>query len=254
MSLLQPWPGREECLAALREGTGEGVRVAVLDTGVDVSHESLAQMCFGGAWAVRAQFEDLSVEVSAPDDVAGHGTAVAALIHKLAPEAEIISVRVLDAGLRQDRHRAIREGAMFAMRMDAQILNCSFGVPGTTFRMPEYSEWADEAFREGRLLVGACGNQSAEIREWPSHLGTVIGVTAMDGRPNDLRWLPRHAVEVAAAGVDVEVPVPGGGQKRVTGSSFAAARVSGLLARLISRYPGMSVEMAREALRHHGGG
>ena len=254
MNQPRPWPGREECIAAMHEGTGEGVKVAVLDTGVDVSHESLAKMWFGGAWAVRAKLEALSVEVSAADDVAGHGTAVAALIHKLAPAAEIISVRVLDAGLRQDRHRVIREGAMFAMRMDAQILNCSFGVPGTTFRMPEYTEWADEAFRNGRMVVGACGNQSAEIREWPSHLGTVIGVTAMDGCPDDLRWLPRHAVEVAAAGVDVEVPVPGGGLKRVTGSSFAAARVSGLLARLLSLYPGLSVEMAREALRHHGGG
>lgn len=246
------WPTWDECLAAIRDGDGAGVRVAVLDTGVDISHQALSSLRLGGSWEVRPEGDGMRVAAVNAGDVAGHGTAVAALIHALAPAAEILSVRVLDAGLRQDRHRAIREGAGFALRSGAQILNCSFGVVGSAFRMPDYLEWVDAAFRQGRIVVGACGNQSPEIAEWPSHLATVVGVTAAALEPETIRWRSDCAVEIEAAGVDAEVPVPGGGMRRVTGSSFATARVSGLLARLVACFPGLTVEFAREAMRHYG--
>jgi hypothetical protein len=82
----------------------------------------------------------------------------------------------------------------------------------------------------------------------------VIGVTAADCAEEEIIWRGGRAVEVAAEGLRVEVPLPGGGTNLVSGSSFAAARVSGMLARLVSCFPGLSPSLARETLRHAGGG
>jgi subtilisin family serine protease len=99
-------------------------------------------------------------------------------------------------------------------------------------------------------VVAASSNESENLPEWPAHLTPVIGVTAADCSQGTLLLRPGHPVLFAAAGVGITVPVPGGGYAQVTGSSFATARVSGLLGRLLSEFPGISPSMARESLEH----
>lgn len=248
MNWPAPWPSRDECLAAMREGTGMGARVAVLDTGVDAEHEAFGGFPIHGFWEVRAGEEGIVINETQSGDPVGHGTAIAGIIRHQAPLAEIISIRVLDASSRQQRHEVIRAGAMLAIRMNASILNCSFGVPGTAFTLPAHLAWTDSAFHASRIVVAASSNHSVDAPEWPSHLASVIGVAAADCDPGELFLQPGHPVSIVAPGVSIPVPVPGGGSHRVTGSSFATAHVTGILARLISQFPGLSPSMAREAL------
>src|SRR6478609_7163057 len=109
-----PWISPDEAALALRGGTGKGIRIAILDSGVEWSHPALA--------GVRqaddiVMFQDDGRLVSEPgrgEDMFGHGTAVASILHRLAPEAELGSFRVLDDS-NQARSEIICEGARLAL-------------------------------------------------------------------------------------------------------------------------------------------
>lgn len=180
-------------------------------------------------------------------DVFGHGTAIASIIRRVAPEAEIGSFRVLGQQLRS-RTQIIREGVRLALERGYHILNCSFGC-GREDHVLHYKDWIDEAYVRGRHIVAACNNQDFMKREWPGHFPTVITVnfatSATVGAPGNrsglddsaagvLTYRPGTLVEFIAPGQDIVVPWLAGAIKKVTGSSFAAPYVAGLLARLIS--------------------
>lgn len=240
----RPWPAREACLEALRHGDGAGVRIAILDTGLDASHPDFSRLNLAGSWKAGVAH----CEEKSPADPVGHGTAIAGIIHRLAPRAEILAVTVLDPDQRQQRHEVIRSGVRHAMREGAAVLNCSFGVPGTAYTLPLYKDWTDRAFHDGHLVVAASSNDDPAAPEWPAFFPQVLAVAAGELAPGELEWCEGHPVPWKAAGSGIEVPVPGGGHARVTGSSFAAAHVSGLLARLLSAFPSLSPSMARESL------
>lgn len=245
MTGICPWPTQKECLDALRSGNGAGVTVAILDTGVDISHPDFSSLAFAGAWHVTPDAMCFKVQESEPCDLAGHGTSIAGIIHRMAPQARIMSIAVLDPGLRQHRHEAISRAAEHALRHGAGLLNCSFGVPGTTHTLPVYRSWTGRAFRQRVPVVAA---SSALSTEWPASFEHVIGVAAESIPPENITHRAGEEVAFAAAGSEILVPVPGGGHGVVSGSSFAAAHVSGLLARLISVFPSLSPSLAQEAL------
>lgn len=246
----RPWPSRQDCLDALRQGDGSGARIAILDTGVDGSHRDMEGVRLLSTWGFRCDESGIVENEIPATDPTGHGTAIASIINRIAPRAEIVSIRVLDAESRRHRHEVIRQGAFLAARLGVSILNCSFGVPGTAATIFSYMGWSDEMLRSGKTVVGACSNDSEEMPEWPSHLASAIGVTAGNCHPEEIHFRSGRTIPFAAAGVGIDVPAPGGGRRLVTGSSFAAAHVTGLLARLHSSFPGLSPALAREALVH----
>jgi hypothetical protein len=180
-------------------------------------------------------------------DVFGHGTAIAWIIRNMAPQAKMGSFRVLDGDLRS-RTTIIWEAARLAIQRGYHILNCSFGSPGEARFVMPYKEWTDQAYLQGVHVVAACNNQDAAFREWPGWFPTVVTVNLTKMRAD--RWLhqPGNMVEFAAHGYDVLVPWLGD-WKRVTGSSFAAPRLTAALARLLSIYPDLSIEEAKSLLR-----
>lgn len=233
---------------AVREGTGRGVRVAILDSGVELAHPDLVGLQLTDDVAVVQSGMTLEVRPGEGRDVFGHGTAIAGIIRSLAPEAEIGSIRVLGDHL-LCRTEIICEGARQAFDRGYHVLNCSFGCTraGDVLR---YKSWVDSAYLRGRHIVAAASNVDTSQVEWPGHFSSVITVcTTNTAHPYEWCRLVDNLVEFAARGADVEVSWKDGGRKTVTGTSYAAPHVTGIVARMLSIYPDLTPHEVKALLR-----
>jgi len=244
---VNAWPTIDEARSFLKTGRGRNIKIAVLDSGIDLSHPLLDGLTLEDDIAVVENDSRLSVVGGEGRDVYGHGTAIAGIIREIAPEAKIGSFRVLGDQLRS-RTQIIREGARCALERGYHILNCSFGCRREEHALL-YKDWIDEAYLRGSHIVAACNNHDFSSREWPGHFPTVITVSfARCQRPDALFCRKGHMVEFAARGEDIEVAWLHGGWKKVTGSSFAAPHAAALLARLLSHSPELSTLHAKALL------
>jgi len=245
---VSAWLSLDEARRALATGRGQGIRIAVIDSGVQTNHPRLAGLRLRDDLAVLAEGISLQVVPGEARDTFGHGTAIAGILRTLAPEAELGSFRVLGPHLRS-RTAIIREGVRLALERGYHILNCSFGCSRDD-QVLSYKDWIDEAYLQGRHIVAACNNDDFTRREWPGHFPTVITVNATAaGTPEALFYRPGTLVEFAARGEDVEVPWLEGSIKRVTGSSFAAPHAAGMLARLLAHFPDLPPLQAKAVLQ-----
>jgi subtilisin len=246
------WPTLEEARHWLSVGRGRGIKVAVLDSGVEIGHPALSALQLEDDVAVIDDGLHLRVGPGQGNDSYGHGTAVAGIIHQLAPEAKLGSFRVLGQQLRS-RSLIIREAARAAIERGYHILNCSFGCSREDHVL-FYKDWIDAAYLRGRHIVAAGNGQDFSKREWPGHFPTVITVNfARFDRPDQFSYCHGQLVEFAARGEEVDVAWLDGTNKRVTGSSFAAPHLTGLLARLISGIPHLSPLEAKALLQRLAG-
>lgn len=243
-----PSPFRlEEARQALKEGTGKGVRIAVIDSGVEIDHPALAGLTLVDDLHVVDAGVQIEVKPGDGTDVFGHGTAVSAVIRRIAPDAQIGSIRVLGANL-GSRTVIIREGVRQAIDRGYHVLNCSFGC-GLSEHIFQYKEWIDEAYLKGIHIVSACNNYDFTTPEWPGYFPSVVTVNmAKSDDDHTFFYKPGHLVEFAARGVDVTLPWNNKATKEVTGSSFAAPIMSALVARLISKMPGLAPLEAKSIL------
>ncbi len=235
---MRTWLNPEEAAAAIRQGRGKGVRVAILDSGVEVSHPALGGLVLRDDVAIVEDGLKLKNVAGRGIDLFGHGTAVAGILRRTAPDVEIGSFRVLGESLGA-RTAIIVEGARLAIERGYHILNCSLGcsIPEHVLK---YKNWVDEAYLQGVHVVAACNNHDFARPEWPGFFTSVLTVNmARTDQDGEVYYKPGHLVEFAARGVDVEVPWRDGTTKKVTGSSFAAPRVAGMLACLLSEVPGI---------------
>ncbi len=243
-----PWITPDDAARALESGDGSGVRIAVLDSGIETAHPRLGGMELADDLCITtAEDGSIAAEDGGGIDLFGHGTAVASIIRQTAPLATIGSFRVLGGGL-TSRTAIISAGVRHALARGYHILNCSFGCRGDARFVLPFKSWVDEAFLRGHHVVAACSNAGAALPEWPAHFTSVIAVDFRDCPPEQHYFEPDAMVAFAARGCGIEVPWLGGGGKKQTGSSYAAPHVTGLLARLLSVYPETSPSMARELL------
>lgn len=235
--------------AALRDGTtrgtGAGVRVAIIDSGVDAGHPELA-----GGVQRYASFEEgpegIRIEEGPHVDLFGHGTACAGIIRALAPECEIMSVRVLGPRLR-GKGEVFIAGLRWAIENGAHLCNLSLG---TTRRehAPELYALADEAYFRNVPLVTAANNMP--VASFPSLFSAAISVAAHGDGPDAGHYSnPAPPVEFGAPGINVPVLWAGGGRMTATGNSYAAPYITGLAARVLSAHPGLTVFELKTVLR-----
>jgi len=226
---MSDWVTPDQVKAAMKAGTGREVRIAVLDSGVEIGHPHFQRRCLA---------HDLIVDVNKPIsrgdgvDLYGHGTAVAGLIWDIAPEACIGSFRVLGKDLRA-RSAQISLAAKEAIKLGYDILNCSFGcgIPG---HLAFHKEWVDRAYLAGVHVVAAtCSYKSPE---WPANFTSVFGVDCCEEADDDTPLYHRngHIIEFAAPAREQKVTWKNGSYRTMIGSSFASASLTGLLARILS--------------------
>jgi subtilisin len=231
----------------MAEGTGKGVRIAVVDSGIEADHPQLSGVKLVDDLQVVDAGVQIEVKPGDGTDVFGHGTAIAGVINRIAPDAEIGSIRVLGENL-ASRTVIIREGIRQAIDRGYHIINCSFGC-GLTEHIFQYKDWIDEAYLKGIHVVSACNNYDFTKPEWPGYFPSVITVNmARFEDDHTFFYKPGHLVEFAARGVGVTLPWNHHSVKEVSGSSFAAPIMSGLLARLISAMPDIAPLEAKAIL------
>ncbi len=232
---------------ALEGATGAGVRVAILDSGVDPTHPAVGEVA--GSVVVEADPGSpggYRVEDTAPEDLVGHGTACAAIVRALAPEAELHSVRVLGPNLR-GRGLLLAGGIEWAVQQGYQVANLSLSSKSDAL-FAGLHEVADAAYFARTLLVCAANNQPGPT--YPSQFASVVSVAAMPTTdPWGLAYNPRPPVEFGARGIDVEVAWSGGSSIVATGNSFAAPHVTGMVAALLGKHPHLTPFQVKAVLQ-----
>jgi subtilisin family serine protease len=225
--------------------TGRGVKVAVIDSGIEESHPAVGGRVEGYA-SVAEMATGVQISTEPHEDAYGHGTACAGIIRSLAPECELYSVQVLGAGL-TGRGAQFAAGLRWAIENGMDVCNLSLGTTNKGF-FGVLHELADQACFRNVILVTAANNMP--IPSFPSTYASVISVAAHEGQDPELFYCnPRPPVEFGAPGIDVRVAWRGGGWITATGNSFAAPHITGLVARILAKHPGMTLFQMKVLLR-----
>ncbi len=216
---------------------GAGVRVAVIDSGVEADHPAVAGSVRGGVgveYDPQLESRIRIVEEGAPQDLFGHGTACAGIIHALAPEAEIYSVRVIGRDLR-GKALQFAGGVRWAIENGMHVVNMSL----STSRQEYYAlfhELTDEAYFNNLILISAVNNIPAP--SYPSLYSSVVSVAAHEGKdPFTYYYNPDPPVEFGAPGIDLQVAWLDKSYTTSTGNSFAAPHIAGIVALIRGKHP-----------------
>lgn len=216
--------------------TGAGMRVGILDSGLEASHPRLAGRV---VQSVAVEMVDDEPRVVPDDgvDLYGHATACGGIILGLAPEVELVSIRVLGADLR-GKGTAFAAGLEWAIEQGIGVLNLSLSSKSEAL-FPIFHDLVDRAYFRRVAIISAANNVPAP--SYPSLFASVFSVAA-HGEPDPWRlyYNPAPPVEFGAWGVDVPIAWKDGGSIVATGNSFAAPHVAGLVALILAKHPGLT--------------
>jgi subtilisin family serine protease len=243
-----PTPGVHETMSpesAWGDGSGAGVRVAIVDSGIDNDHPAIAGAVTGWIEPYEADGK-LQFRTERHEDSSGHGTACAGIVRSLAPRVELYSIKVL-GGTNSGTGALFMAGLHWAIENGMNVVNLSLGTTKRDF-YPVLHELADAAYFRRVVLVAAANN--LPVPSFPSLYASVISVASqVDSDPMHFCYNPSPPVEFSAPGIDVQVAWSGGGYLRSTGNSFAAPHITGLVARLLGHQPHLTPFQVKTILR-----
>lgn len=221
------------------------IKVAVIDTGLDMKHEDLKDRVTAGY-----DFVDMDEDPSPGPVNEEHATHVAGIIAASTDNGigvagtagkapvKIMPLRVLEAGSGDDF--TIAQAIIYAADNGAKVINMSLGGNGES---PALTEACNYAFSRNVVVVAAAGNSAIDARNYsPACIPGVISVTATDS-DNSLAYFSNFGsiVELAAPGVDVLSTLPGNKYEAYSGTSMAAPFVASACALLLSKRPSLSL-------------
>lgn len=220
------------------KATGAGTSVVVIDSGVEGNHPDLHGTEVSGV-VITERFGRFVVSEYDGVDVAGHGTACADRIRHMAPDARIISCRILNRTIQATSQALLVALDWVLEQPGIDVVNLSLGTPNRQFGL-DIAERVDQLYARGLPVVVARGYE--DRLDYPSAFGSPVSVAAERVDQDDaLIYYPGSVVEFGARGYNVEVAWKGGTRINVNGSSFAAPLIAGRLARLKSIEPELKV-------------
>jgi subtilisin len=226
---------------------GAGIKVAVIDTGIEHLHHDLAPNFAGGVSFVPGEsFTDGN----------GHGTHVAGIIGArqngsgvvgVAPNCSLYSVKALNR-LGGGQYSWIISSIVWCVRNGIDIINMSLGGPN---HVQALENACDYAFQHNVLVVAAAGNAGPreDSVNYPARYGSVIAVSAVDSSRNLANFSSRgEHVDLTAPGVQILSTLPGNRYGRLNGTSMAAPHVTGTAALAFSSHRFTKAETIRQIL------
>jgi subtilisin len=227
-----PWGiDRIDAELAWARTTADPVKVAVLDTGIDLSHPDLAANIKGGYNALNP--------LKQPSDGNGHGTHVAGIIAALdndigvvgaAPAADLYAVKVLGNG-GSGKLSDVIEGLDWAVAHGMQVVNMSFGASSGN---ESFHAAIIAAHNAGIVLVAAAGNEGGPV-SYPAAYPEVIAVSAIDSSDAVPSWSNfGPEIDLAASGVSIFSTYKGPTYQTLSGTSMASPHVAGASALVMS--------------------
>jgi subtilisin len=223
---------------------GKGVRVCVLDSGIEHGHPLVGRVDRSVA-IVREDGGIVVREDDAEGDLCGHGTACAGIIRMLAPECELVSVRVLGAGYTGSAKVMLR-GLEWAIEQGFDVVNMSLSTTKRDY-VDRLHELADTAYFKRTMLVASAHNMPVESFPW--RFASVISVGSHEeSDPFTFYSNPAPPVEFFARGLEIDVAWLGGGTLRSTGNSFATPHISGICALILGKHPELTPYQLKSVL------
>ncbi|MFM9847407.1 MAG: S8 family peptidase [Hyphomicrobiaceae bacterium] len=230
---------------AHRIARGRNVRLAIIDSGVDVAHPELK--------GVVAESIDVVGGKAAPDS---HGTAIAGIVGAreqlvgIAPDARLVAVRSFAqtaAGRSEGTTETLIKGIDAALGKGVRLFNLSFAGP----RDPSVEQIIRIAEGKGAIFIAAAGNGGPGApAAYPAAYDTVIAVTAVDSGDKIYDRATRgDYIAFAAPGVDILAAAPKRAYGLSSGTSLAAAHVSGIVALIVERKPDFRTADIRKLLK-----
>ncbi len=246
-----PW-GVDRIDADLAVPKGAGVKVCVVDTGIDKDHPDLQANIVGGRNFVA---KGLTLDPAKWDDDNGHGTHVAGTVAALdntigvvgvAPQASLLAAKVLNrqgSGYLSD----VMAGVDYCVQSGAKVVSMSLG---SNSDVQAFHSAVDAAYASGVLLVAAAGNDYGGAVSYPAAYDSVVAVSATDSADNLASFSNvGPQVELAAPGVSVLSTYKDGGYATLSGTSMATPHVSGVAALAWEANPLMSNAQVRALLQ-----
>lgn len=222
---------------------GDNVLVAVIDSGIDVTHPELVGVIAGTFDPLKSDEGPHAHGTGVAGLIAGHGRLTGA-----APSSQILAVRAFSVTGKSAEGNtfAILKSLEWSVARGARIINMSFAGPND----PAIGRALAGAFKKGVVLIAAAGNAGPKSPPlFPASDPNVIAVSAtdIDDKIFSASNRGKH-VAITAPGVDILVSAPDGAYTVASGTSFSAPQVSGIAALLLSRKPDMTPDAVREVL------
>ena len=209
----------------IKKLTGKGIKIVVVDTGVDLKHPAIKKFAHV---ITPVNFHS----VFDTEDVIGHGTAVTYCIHKIAQDAELICVNAFGEKEEIDEKTLSNTLNYIHENIDYDIINISSGIVCIDNNSSLYSI-CSKIVEAGKIIVSAFDNLGAI--SYPAAFKDVIGVDMSQRCTSiyDYEYVEGECVNVRGRGVSQKVPWCNGEYRTVVGSSFSAGYISGMIALLM---------------------
>lgn len=207
-------PARSVDLSSESEGE-DLIKVAVIDSGMDKSHELFANEVIGTGW------NTITKKTSVEDDV-GHGTHIAGIIAMESEGVEIIPYKIV--GKRGGKLSNVIEALSKAIDDDVSVINMSFGITSPSYSL---EMMVKKAIQKNIILVAAAGNNNSDHDFYPAEYASVLAVGSVDDNGEKMTssnygdW-----VDVAAPGYHIRSALPGDQYGYKSGTSQATAKVT----------------------------